>query len=216
MTIGEKKSEILNRPGFKSIDDSTKLASIITDCIKKGELKLYTKYRLVRNHYEKQNIIPSLALALPTGENFSANGKLYRYHSASTPVLPTDIAIIKKLAVLKGATDYAPTFSNSGYDTDETEATGLPTDLASYTTSTIEHELVNEGASAELLVYAGSTLVNGTGDKCGMIYVRTISTAATDGTSIDVPDDLLIQGAEFDEVLDELLSEALADLRDTL
>lgn len=196
-TLLQKRTEILNRPGFRFYETSgAKIVAALNQAINNAYQEYYETYRLVRPLLEKTNI--ATGVSLPAGTAWGANGKIYNVPGSS---LPADLGRIKKLWILNDTN--VVTVSSSTYDDDSSEGSGIPDDTStSLTTSVVFHELMGTGTTASLLLFVGTTAA-GTTPKLELTYAPTWTALSADSDIIQVPDFELIK--TFDPLVNEQL-----------
>lgn len=197
MTRLEKQTEILSRPGFLKFADSATIQDLVQQAIAQAQQEYYESRRMTLPHYSGEY---STGVAISGGVVWGPNGKLYEVAAGSADTGFTDVARIKKLWLFNTA---AVTGSSSSADTDLVVGDGIPTTVASFTTSAVFHEFVGDySATRKLLLYVGATAL-GTTPKIGYTYARTLTPLASDSDKIDVPDSALI--STFDSLVNKWL-----------
>lgn len=181
-TLANIRAEIISRPKNSILFEdliSNKFGGLVTRCVNMAQIKYYETKRLNNTNFEKQ-----ASLTLPAGVAFGANSKQYMLDSTTTPVLTAGLLKLKKLWIT--GTTGKKTDTKSTFDSEDFEGSGIPDDNTVITTDDVYHEIVGEGANMQLLIVIG-TAAQDTTPKVGYVYVPSLSLAALDTDSVDIP-----------------------------
>jgi hypothetical protein len=179
------ETEVLKRPTFSKFDDSTKLKALIYQAINSTCQVMFENNRTI---VQPERTNAPTGLVLPAGVAWGANGKLYTLDSTTSPVLTADADRITKLWILGDSAAVA--FSESTYDTDVLQGSGIPDDDDEALDATsVYHEVYGQDDNRKLVIYIGNTAA-GSAPDVAFNYLVDLTLPAADGDKIPFPDAL--------------------------